>query len=89
MDLSEEATMSDSELRQQAIKRLEEKREFKQHFAIYLIVNAALSFIWWTTTDGGYFWPVWPMFGWGIGIAAHAFQAYGTKPIAEARSRRR
>lgn len=76
--------MTEAELREQAIKKLEEKREFKQHAAIYLLVNAALVFIWFTTNNGGYFWPVWPMFGWGIGIVAHAFQAYGMRPLAEA-----
>ena len=75
--------MKEQELREQAIKRLEEKREFRQHLAIYLLVNAALSAIWYFTNSGGYFWPIWPMFGWGIGIVAHAYQAYGMKPIAE------
>lgn len=75
--------MNENELREQAIKSLEEKRDFRQHLAIYLLVNAALTFIWFITNSGGYFWPIWPMFGWGIGIVAHAYQAYGTKPLGE------
>ena len=75
--------MNDTELRDQAIKRLKDKRDFRQHLAIYLLVNAGLCVIWFITSAGGYFWPIWPMFGWGIGIVGHAFQTYWTKPIAE------
>ena len=64
--------MKEEELRAQAIKRLEEKREFRQHLAIYVLVNAALSAIWYFTNSGGYFWPIWPILGWGIGLGAHA-----------------
>lgn len=75
--------MNDSELRRQAIKRLEEKRDFRQHLVIYLLVNAGLCLIWYITNSGGYFWPIWPMFAWGIGIVGHAYQTYGSKPIGE------
>ncbi len=75
--------MSD-EQRQQAIRRIQAKRGFKSHFAVYLAVNALLVLIW-ATTSGGYFWPVWPMLGWGIGVAAHASSVYlGRSEISEA-----
>jgi hypothetical protein len=38
----------------------------------YLAVMALLWLIWlvtWLTTGAGYPWPVWPMLGWGIGVA--------------------
>jgi hypothetical protein len=31
-------------------------------------VNALLVIVW-AATGAGYFWPVWPMLGWGIGLA--------------------
>jgi hypothetical protein len=40
------------------------------HLTIYVAVMALLVFIW-ATTGAGYFWPIWPAFGWGIGVAAH------------------
>ena len=80
--------MNEAELRQQAIKRLEEKRDFKQHLVIYLLVNSALTAIWFITNSGGYFWPVWPILGWGIGIVAHAYDAYGSKPQRESQIER-
>jgi hypothetical protein len=70
--------------RQQAIRRIEAKRGFQAHFVVYLIVNAALVLIW-ALTSGDYFWPIWPILGWGIGIAAHAASVYlGQSKISEA-----
>lgn len=64
------------EQRQQAIGRIQAKRGFWRHFAVYLAVNAFLVIIWATTSDA-YFWPIWPILGWGIAIVAHAVRVYG------------
>ena len=58
--------MTDEELRELAVKRLKEKREFWQHLVAYVVVNAALIGIW-ALGGGGYFWPGWVLFGWGSG----------------------
>ena len=55
--------MTDEELRELAVKRLKEKREFWQHLVAYVVVNAALIGIW-ALGGGGYFWPGWVLFGW-------------------------
>jgi hypothetical protein len=54
-----------------AIRRIRAKRGFWVHFATYLAVNALLVVIW-AVTSPGYFWPIWPILGWGIGVAANA-----------------
>lgn len=36
----------------------------------YLAVNAMLVVIW-AATGAGYFWPIWPILGWGIGLLAN------------------
>src|SRR4051812_49444519 len=41
------------------------------HLTVYIIVNAMLIGIW-AASGGGYFWPIWPILGWGMGIAGHA-----------------
>src|SRR3954454_10907646 len=41
------------------------------HFTTYLLVNLLLIGIW-AASGGGYFWPIWPILGWGIGVACHA-----------------
>jgi hypothetical protein len=43
----------------------------RRHVRMFLLVNALLVGIW-LLTDAGYFWPMWPFFGWGVGLAAHA-----------------
>jgi hypothetical protein len=75
--------MSDEELRSFAVKRVKEKREFWQHLASYVIVNAALIGIW-SVGGAGYFWPGWVLFGWGIGIVFHAWNTFFSRPISEA-----
>jgi hypothetical protein len=47
------------------------KEGFAAHATSYLLVMALLVTIWLLTSPGGYFWPVWPMLGWGIGVASH------------------
>jgi len=72
------------EQRQWAIRRIRAKRGFWVHFAVYFAVNALLVLIW-AMTSGGYFWPVWPLLGWGIGVVAHAVSVYvGPREISEA-----
>lgn len=61
----------DPAVRAAAVKRIEERQAFVAHLASYVIVNTALVVIW-LVTGAGVFWPMWPMLGWGIGIAFHA-----------------
>jgi hypothetical protein len=42
------------------------------HLGSYVGVNGGLVALW-AATGGGEFWPMWPMGGWGIGLAAHGF----------------
>ena len=46
--------------------------------ASYVIVNAFLIVIW-AVSGAGYFWPVWVMGGWGLGLAFTAYKAYGPR----------
>jgi class 3 adenylate cyclase len=41
------------------------------HLTVYLVVNLGLIAIW-AASGGGYFWPIWPILGWGIGLGGHA-----------------
>ena len=47
------------------------KAAWGAHLGAYLSVNLMLVVIWLLTTPGGYFWPMWPIMGWGIGMASH------------------
>jgi hypothetical protein len=46
---------------------------WKTHLGTYLAVNLMLVMIWALTMPGGYFWPIWPMMGWGVGLVSHGF----------------
>jgi class 3 adenylate cyclase len=41
------------------------------HLTVYLVVNVMLIGIW-AASGAGYFWPIWPILGWGIGLGCHA-----------------
>ncbi|HEX2126945.1 MAG TPA: adenylate/guanylate cyclase domain-containing protein [Thermoleophilaceae bacterium] len=45
--------------------------DLRGHFTVYALVNLMLIGIW-AASGGGYFWPIWPMLGWGLGVALHA-----------------
>jgi hypothetical protein len=69
-------------LRDQAISRLKKKRDFATHLVVYVLVNAFLVAIW-AFTGADFFWPIFPILGWGIGLGANAWDVYGRKPISE------
>jgi hypothetical protein len=65
----------DVELRRLAIRRADMKLAFRSHLMAYVIVNAGLVAIN-LITSSDYFWAIWPMLGWGIGLAAHGVTVY-------------
>ena len=73
---------SDDTLRAQAVTRLKKKRDFATHVFIYVLVNAFLVGIW-AFTGSDFFWPIFPILGWGIGLGANAWDVYGRRPISE------
>ena len=74
-------------LRQEAVRRLRKRRDFWGHVVAYIVVNAFLIGIWYFASGGGYFWPVWVLLGWGIGLALNAWEVYGRRGITEAQIR--
>jgi hypothetical protein len=79
-----DTTLSDgtADARAAAVKRLTARRDFGGHVVAYLVVNAAVLAIW-LVTGHGYFWPGWVLGGWGIGLALHAWDVFGRRPISE------
>ena len=54
-----------------AKRRVLLKKTIKWHTIIYLIVNIFLCAIYCLTTSNGYFWPMWSIIGWGVGLILH------------------
>jgi hypothetical protein len=69
--------------REQARKRLQAKRDFGAHLVAYVVVNAFMIVVWWFS-GGGYFWPIWVLAGWGIGLIMHAWDVFFRRPVTEA-----
>ena len=79
-----DTTEPSTDLRKLARERLEKKRDFKTHVFIYVLVNAALVGVWAIATPDALFWPIFPILGWGIGVAANAWDVFMRKPITDA-----
>ncbi|MBN2168438.1 MAG: 2TM domain-containing protein [Actinobacteria bacterium] len=73
-------TQDEQELRTKAEKRVEEKIGFRQNLIAYLAVNALIFVIWLVValfSDTWFPWFLFPLAGWGIGVAFHGWAVYG------------
>jgi hypothetical protein len=75
-------------LRHVAVARLRIQRDFKAHLTAYVLVNLLLNGVWLVTDRGGFYWPIFPLLGWGIGVAFNALNVYAPKVPSEARIQR-
>ena len=73
---------------EQARKRIEDEKGFYGNLAAYLVVNTLLVAIN-LISDPSYFWAIWPMLGWGVGVATHAFSVFGLPGIGRSWEERR
>jgi 2TM domain len=75
-------------LRERAIKRLKKKRDFAGHLLVYFLVNTFIVSIWALTNVHGFFWPVFPLVGWGIGVIMNAWDVFRSEEFGEDEIRR-
>jgi hypothetical protein len=75
-------------LREEAIAVLRKRRDFHRHVAVYLLVNTALVVTWATTNADGFFWPVFIIAFWGIGVVMNAWDVYADDDVSERRIER-
>jgi hypothetical protein len=75
-----------TDLRAEAIERLERKRAFRTHLIVFVAVNLLLWVVWVSVaaaTDVWFPWPLFPLLGWGIGLVAHARETFGGRTFSE------
>ena len=60
-----------------ARKQAKKERDFYGHLAKYVLVMSGLVLLNWLTSPGGW-WVIWPLLGWGFGLASHAVGTFGT-----------
>jgi len=68
-------TANMDQLRERAIRNLKKRRDFKAHLLVYVLMNAFVVAIW-AVTGAGFFWPVFLLVGWGIGLVMNAWDVY-------------
>ncbi len=56
--------------------RVEKRMGFMIHAGVYVLVNAGLITLNLIRSPDNY-WFIWPLGGWGIGLAGHAFKVFG------------
>jgi hypothetical protein len=62
--------------------RIARRQWFWLHFAVFATTQAFLLIVW-ALSDDTYPWFIFPLFGWGILIAAHAVYAFVVKAPEE------
>ncbi len=75
LDAAEASLDEATRIRRRVERRLKARQEFYGHLISWVTVIAFLWIIW-AFTGGGHLWPLYPMFGWGIGIGFHWLDYY-------------
>lgn len=70
---SQHPDYTDPDLRARARKRLDDRRGLGAHALAYVLVNGFLVVIWMMNGADTFFWPIFPILGWGIGLAFNAW----------------
>jgi predicted tellurium resistance membrane protein TerC len=74
----------DQVVREKAVKQLRKRRDFYGHLLAYVLVNGMLVVIWAVTGVHGFFWPVFVMAPWGVGLVLNAWDVFIRRDITEA-----
>ena len=72
----------DEDLRKEAKKRVEKRRDLGTHAVVFVVMNAMFVGIW-ALTGGGYFWPAWIIGLWGVGLIMNVWDVYFRRPVTE------
>ncbi|MFK3979684.1 2TM domain-containing protein [Micromonospora sp. NPDC050397] len=46
------------------------------HLLCYVLSNSAQVVVWWLFTPEHFFWPLWSIVAWGVGVSFHAWAVY-------------
>jgi hypothetical protein len=64
------------EIVQKARRRVDDKKSFYSHLAVYFLFNIVFVVIWAVTSPGGYVWWIWPLSAWTVAIVLHALGVF-------------
>ena len=74
--------MSDNEARHAAVQRLQHRRGLINYILGGVVLSLLMVAIWFFT-GRGYFWPMWVMVSFAIGLIFMAVSSFTNKPITE------
>jgi len=74
--------MSDNDARHAAVQRLQHRRGLINYVVGGIVVSLLMVVIWFLT-GRGYFWPMWVMAGFVVGLIFMAVGSFTNKPITE------
>ena len=83
-----QATGPQDSLRNVAIEQLRKKRGLQAHVLAYVMVNLFLNALYFFSDPGGFYWPMFPMFGWGIGLVFHIWDVVSPADLSEEKIQR-
>lgn len=66
---------TEEDLRAAALEQLKKRSDFRAHLFAYTVVNTFVVLVW-AFTGAGYFWPIFLILGWGIGLLFNAWDVY-------------
>ncbi|GAA2575893.1 hypothetical protein GCM10010435_59950 [Winogradskya consettensis] len=75
-------------VRSRAIRQLHQKRGVQAHVLVFVLSNVAQVVVWWAYTPDQFFWPLWSILGWGVGLVFHIWAVYSGAQLDEARIER-
>jgi hypothetical protein len=81
-----EETTLDPSLRERAVRRLKKKRDLQAHLLAYALVNTFIVIVW-AATGAHFFWPIFVIVGWGIGLVMNVWDVYRSGEPTEERIR--
>jgi hypothetical protein len=66
-----------------ATRQLKKQRQLRSQLVTFVLVNTFLVAIWLVTSVAAgepiFFWPIFPILGWGLGLAVQAWQVFGER----------
>ncbi len=63
-------------IQQRALRRVKLKMGFLIHASVFVLVNLGLAAI--DLATGGHRWHLWPLAGWGLGLAIHGILTFAS-----------
>ncbi|MBD2629483.1 MULTISPECIES: 2TM domain-containing protein [Nostocaceae] len=63
------------EMKKQQISNSKKRKEFKSHLISFIVINGFLILLN-LFTSPSYFWAIFPILGWGLGLLLHGIKTY-------------